>query len=211
VALPRGLRDRAPERLRRSRGLRRLALRTGLVPPRTTHSAAESALLHRMAAGRRRAVLIGVHEGSSSLVLVAALPQGADLHLVDPFAEGGDPWEPADSSAVKALVGRAAKRRGGPLLHWHMGTSESVARGWSAPLDLVVIDGDHSRAACRRDWDLWSPHLRGAGLVAFHGARGGAAGPTAVVTELFGAGDPPGWRVVAERDTMVAAERLAGD
>ena len=76
----------------------------------------------------------------------------------------------------------------------------------------MVIDGDHSRARpAGVDWDLWSPHLRGAGLVAFHGARGGAAGPTAVVTELFGAGDPPGWRVVAERDTMVAAERLAVD
>ena len=41
------------------------------------------------------------------------------------------------------------------------------------------------------------------------GPRGGDPGPTAVVAELFGAGDPPGWRVVAERDTIVAAERLA--
>ena len=89
MALPDGLRNKAPERLRRSRGLRQLALRTGLVPPRTTHSAAESGLLHRLAAGRRRAVLDrGARGLRASLVLVAGLPQGADLHLVDPFGDG---------------------------------------------------------------------------------------------------------------------------
>ena len=68
-------------------------------------------MLHRLAAGRRRAVVIGVHEGSSSLVLVAALPQGADLHLVDPFAEGATGGS-RPTSAVKALVGRAASGAG---------------------------------------------------------------------------------------------------
>ena len=208
MALPDGLRNKAPERLRRSRGLRQLALRAGLVPPRTTHSTEESELLHRLAAGRRRAVEIGVHEGAASLVLVAGLPQGADLHLVHPFGEPTQWWEPGDEHAVKALVGRAARRRGGPRLHWHVGTSPDIAGGWSTPVDLVFIDGDPAREACRLDWDLWSPHVRGGGVVAFHGARGGDPGPTSVVTELFGAGDPPGWRILAERDTIVAVERL---
>lgn len=151
--------------------------------------------------------MIGVYEGASALVLVAGLPQGADLHLVESFERGKHWWEPADEAAVKALVGRAAKRRGGPRLHWHVGPSEATAGGWTTPMDLVLIDGDHSRAACRRDWDMWSPHLRTGGVLAFHDARGGDPGPTAVVNELFGAGDPPGWRVLAERDTMVAVER----
>jgi predicted O-methyltransferase YrrM len=209
MALPQGLRSRAPERLRRSRGLRQLALRTGLVPPRTMHSPGESELLSRLAAGRRRALEVGVYEGASALVLVDSLPRGADLHLVDPFGEGMEWWEPADEQVVKAVVGRTAKRRGGPRVHWHVCLSEEAALGWTAPLDLVFIDGDHSRAACRLDWDLWSPHVRPRGVVAFHDARGGDPGPTAVVDELFGAGDPPGWRVLAERDTIVAAERLA--
>jgi Methyltransferase domain len=208
VALPRRFRGRLPGRLRRHRGLRQLALRVGLVPPRTSHSAAESDLLHRLAAGRRRAVQIGVHEGAGSLVLVAGLPQGADLHLVDPFGGGAEWWEPVDAHAVKAVVGRAARRRGGPSVHWHVARSHEVAGDWSQPVDLVVIDGSRERSACRSDWDLWSPHVRGGGVVAFHGARGGDPGPTAVVTELFGAGDPPGWRVLAERDTIVAVERL---
>ena len=209
MAIPEGLRGKAPQRLRRSRGLRRLGLRAGLVPPRTTHSTAESGLLHSLAAGRRRAVEVGVHEGAAALVLVTGLPQGADLHLVDRFGEPTQWWEPADEHAVKAVVSRAARRRGGPRLHWHVAPSREVASGWSMPVDLVLIDGERAREACRLDWDLWSPHVRSGGVVVFHGARGGDPGPTAVVTELFGAGDPPGWRILAERDTIVAAERLA--
>jgi predicted O-methyltransferase YrrM len=209
MPLPQALRIKAPQRLRHSRGLRQLALRTGLVPPRTLHSPGESDLLRRLVAGRRRAVEIGVYEGASALVLVAGLPLGADLHLVDPFRAGVEWWEPADARAVRAVVGRAARRRGGPRLHWHVTASEEVAGGWSGPVDLVFIDGDRSRAGCRLDWDLWSPHVRPGGVVAFHEARGGDPGPTAVVNELFGAGDPPGWRVPAERDTIVAVERLA--
>jgi hypothetical protein len=143
-------------------------------------------------------------------VLVAGLPQGADLHLVEPFEARRHWWEPADEATVKALLRRAAKRRGGPRLHWHPAPSPATAGAWSAPVDLVVIDGDHSRDGCRGDWDAWSPHVRHGGAVAFHGARGGDPGPTAVVNELFGAGDPAGWRTVAERDTLVAVERLPG-
>jgi predicted O-methyltransferase YrrM len=209
MRLPQTLRVRAPERLRHSRGLRKLGLRAGLVPPRVLHSPGESDLLRRLAAGRRRAVEIGVYEGASALVLVAGLPQGADLHLVDPFRAGAEWWEPVDERAAKAVVGRAARRRGGPRLNWHLTVSEEVASGWSSPVDLVFIDGDHSSAACRLDWDLWSPHVKPGGVVAFHAARGGEPGPTAVVNELFGTGDPSGWRVLAERDTIVAVERLA--
>ena len=138
-----------------------------------------------------------MHEGAAALVLVAGLPQGADLHLVDRFGEPTQWWEPADEQAVKAVVSRAARRRGGPRLHWHVAPSRDVASGWSLPVDLVLIDGERAREACRLDWDLWSPHVRSGGVVAFHGARGGDPGPTAVVTELFGAGDPPGWRILA--------------
>jgi hypothetical protein len=71
---------------------------------------------------------------------------------------------------------------------------------------LVFIDGDHSQAACRLDWELWSPHVARGGVVIFHDANGGDPGPTAVVEDLFGEGGAcrPGWRVSARRDTMVA-------
>jgi predicted O-methyltransferase YrrM len=198
-----------PDSVRHSGRMRALALRTGLIPPRTMHSPAESALLGDLAAGRRRAVEIGVYEGGSALVLVDALPADAELHLIEPFGKGMDWWAPADEGAVKALVRRAARRRGGPSVRWHVTTSEAAARGWDLGVDLVFIDGDHSEAACRLDWELWHRFVEPGGVVAFHDARGGDPGPTAVVERLFGAGNegPPGWRVCDERDTIVAVRR----
>ena len=208
--LPKVVRRGVPERLRHSARVRAMALRAGLIPPRNMHSAGEAALLAELAQGRRRAVEVGVYEGSSALVLAEALPLAAELHLIEPFGSGMDWWEPADEGAVKAVVGRAARRRGGPEVHWHVTTSEAAARDWRLPVDLVFIDGDHSEAACRLDWDLWHPLVEPGGVVAFHDARGGDPGPTAVVEALFGEGGEgrEGWRILAERDTVVAVQRL---
>jgi predicted O-methyltransferase YrrM len=208
AVLPKIVRRVVPDRLRHSARVRALTLRAGLIPPRTMHSSGEAALLGELAQGRRRAVEVGVYEGSSALVLAGALPLAAELHLVEPFGSGMEWWEPADEQAVKAVVGRAARRRGGPELHWHVTTSEAAAADWRLPVDLVFIDGDHSEAACRLDWELWHPFVEPGGVVAFHDARGGDPGPTAVVGSLFGGAGRDGWRVVAERDTVVAVQRL---
>jgi predicted O-methyltransferase YrrM len=207
--LPKIVRRHVPDTVRHSPRLRALALRAGLIPPRTMHSPAEAAILQELAADRRRAVEIGVYEGSSALVLAGALPVDAELHLIEPFGKGMDWWEPADERAVKAVVRRAARRRGGPSVRWHVGTSEAAARHWDLGVDLVFIDGDHTEAACRLDWELWHPFVEPGGVVAFHDARGGDPGPTAVVERLFGAGaeGPPGWGVCDERDTIVAVRR----
>ena len=122
---------------------------------------------------------IGVHEGAASLVLVAGLPQGADLHLVDPFGEAAQWWEPADEHAVKAAGGprRQAPRRPAPATGtWRR--REDVASDWSTPVDLVFIDGDHSRDGVpARLGRSGARTCAAAGVVAFHGARGGDPGP----------------------------------
>lgn len=207
--LPKIVRHRVPDSLRHSPRLRPLALRAGLIPPRTMHSPAESALLRELAQNRRRAVEIGVYEGSSALVLLDALPADAELHLIEPFGRRMDSWEAAEEGAVKAIVKRAARRRGGPSVRWHVMPSETAARDWDLSVDLVFIDGDHAETACRLDWELWHRFVEPGGVVAFHDARGGDPGPTAVVERLFGAGDegPPGWRVTDERDTIVVVRR----
>jgi predicted O-methyltransferase YrrM len=187
-----------------------MALRAGLIPPRTMHSPAEAALLRELARGRRRAVEIGVYEGSSALVLIDSLPPEAELHLVEPFGSGMDWWEPADEGAVRAVVARAGASRGGPEVHWHVATSEAAARDWDRGIDLVFIDGDHSEAACRLDWELWHPFVEPGGVVAFHDARGSDPGPTAVVDGLFrgAGGQAPGWSIMAERDSVVVVQRI---
>jgi predicted O-methyltransferase YrrM len=36
------------------------------------------------------------------------------------------------------------------------------------PLDVLVIDGDHTREGVKKDWDMYSPLVREGGLIAFH-------------------------------------------
>jgi predicted O-methyltransferase YrrM len=117
--------------------------------------------------------------------------------------------------ATRRVVRRAARRRGdGPRLVWHVERSEDTAARWREPVDLLFIDGDHSEAGCRLDWELWSPFVAPGGVVLFHDATGPDAlpGPRAVFEDLFRTGDPPaGWRIRAEVDTAVAVERMAAE
>jgi predicted O-methyltransferase YrrM len=46
--------------------------------------------------------------------------------------------------------------------------SGDVAKAWNRPIDLIFIDGDHSYEGVKRDWDLFTPHVKEFGLVIFH-------------------------------------------
>ena len=47
-------------------------------------------------------------------------------------------------------------------------TSATVAAGWATPLGLVFIDGGHSEAAARTDYESWSVHVTAGGLLVIH-------------------------------------------
>jgi predicted O-methyltransferase YrrM len=197
--------------------LRALAVGSGLIPPRTMHSESEAGLFGELASGRRQVVEIGVYEGSSTLVLTQHLPRDAVLHLIDPFSDDAGlfaGWQ-GSAWATRRVVDRAVRRRGGPTLRWHVERSQDAGRQWATFVDLVFIDGDHSREACREDWELFSPWVGPGGVVVFHDARQGAPGgeglpgPTETVDELFRGPDAiDGWRIRAEEYSTVAVERL---
>src|SRR5581483_6669475 len=79
------------------------------------------------------------------------------------------------------------------------GYSYDVVRRWSAEIDLLFIDADHSYEAVLRDVDDWSPFVRAGGWIALHDVWLEPppdpslfyAGPAAVVRERI-LGDP-GW------------------
>ncbi|HEV3318656.1 MAG TPA: class I SAM-dependent methyltransferase [Solirubrobacteraceae bacterium] len=220
--LPVSLRRLTPDRLRDDVRLRALAVGTGLIPPRTMHSAEDAAVLLGAARGARRVVEIGVYEGSSAVVLCQRLSAGAELHLVDPFGRHPDAlpagWG-ATEWATRRAVARALRRRGPGALavHWHPCLSAELAARWQEEVDLVFIDGDHSEAGCELDWDSWHGFVPVGGHVVFHDARAdlpggrGLPGPTAVVSRLFrsGAGRAPGWEISAEADRTVAGRRVS--
>jgi len=86
--------------------VRALAVGSGLIPPRTMHTAAEAALLRELARGCGSVVEIGVYEGSSAVVLVRTLGRAATLHLIDPF--GHQP----------GACAQAGRRPSGPRAVW---------------------------------------------------------------------------------------------
>lgn len=219
--LPSVLRRATPDRLRHSPVLRGVALRAGLVPPRVMHSPEEGAQLRALARGARRVVEIGVYEGGSAVALVEELGAGAELHLIDPYGEqpGALPagWG-ATEPATKAVVARAAKRKGGqaPRVTWHVALSHDVAQRWSAgPVDLVFVDGDHLLDGVLTDWEDWRELVAPGGHLVFHDAREGKPdgrglpGPTQVVDEHLRVSPPPGWSIVHEVHGLVTARRHA--
>jgi len=218
MPLPQSLRRLTPDRLRDDPRLRALALGAGLIRPRTMHSPAEADLLRELARGRRRVVEIGVYEGSSAVVLCEVLGPDAELHLIEPFGHQSSAlragWA-ATEWATRRVVARAAARGNGPAVHWHVDFSAAVAERWNAPVDLVFVDGDHSEAGCRTDWDRWHPFVAEGGAVVFHDARAtqpggeGLPGPTALVDSLFrGEAAIAGWAITFEVHGAVAVGRL---
>jgi predicted O-methyltransferase YrrM len=214
MPLPKALRRLTPERLRDDPRIRAVAVGTGVIPPRTMHSADEAALLSELARGRRRVVEIGVYEGSSAVVLCDVLEPGAELHLVDPFGPHPDALREGHAAtewATRRVVERAARRSDGPTVRFHVDFSASVAERWTLPVDLVFIDGDHSEIGVHKDWDMWHRFVVEGGHVLFHDAREsqpggrGLGGPTAVVDRLFrGPRALPDWEITAEADRSVA-------
>ncbi|MBI3462517.1 MAG: class I SAM-dependent methyltransferase [Planctomycetes bacterium] len=49
-----------------------------------------------------------------------------------------------------------------------VGTSEEAVRNWTDPVRLLFIDADHSYAASKGDFELWSPFVVPQGVVCFH-------------------------------------------
>jgi predicted O-methyltransferase YrrM len=47
-------------------------------------------------------------------------------------------------------------------------TSDDAAKDWNGHIDMMFIDGDHSYAGIKKDWDLFVPHVREFGVVVFH-------------------------------------------
>lgn len=218
AVLPQALRRQTPTRVRDDVRLRALALGLGLIPPRTMHSAQDARVLLDAARGARRVVEIGVYEGASALALCAALPAGAELHLIDPFGSHADAlprgWG-ASEWATRRAVARAVRARGrqAPRVRWHVALSHEVASRWDAEVDLLFIDGDHSQVGCELDWSSWRRFVALGGRAVFHDARAGEPGgrglpgPTAVVTRHFRGEGTPGWKILAESDRTVTVGR----
>jgi len=182
----------------------------GLRPALAQHTAAEHAAFRRWAAGRSTLVEIGVAEGVSALALREGMKEDGVLFLIDPFHLSRAPMLNFMKRAARKTVGGCARGRA----IWIEKFSQEASKMWKEPIDLIVIDGDHSEAGVERDWNDWSPFVTPGGAVVFHDARifeGGWTspeyGPVKLVDRLFRNGGSTGWKIADEVHSLVIVER----
>lgn len=128
-------------------------------------------LLYGLARALRPAtcVEIGSASGWSTCHVGLALRENVHgrLFAIDPHATTG--WNDPGRSDSFVTLQRNLRRCGvANYVEVVRQTSVDAARGWSRPIDLLFIDGDHSYAGVRRDWELFSPHLSPFGVAVFH-------------------------------------------
>jgi predicted O-methyltransferase YrrM len=126
----------------------------------------EAAYLYRLAHGLREATVveIGRSKGGSTLLLAAAVGEGSqvysyDLHLKATAGSDSD-RELRDALARYGFAERVT------LLVADSRTAEPPP----TPCDLVLVDGDHSYAGVRGDYEHWRGTLRPDGHLLFHDA-----------------------------------------
>jgi Methyltransferase domain len=182
----------------------------GLRPALAQHTAAEHAAFRRWAAGRTNVVEIGVAEGVSAMAMREVMSEEGTLYLIDPFHLSRIPALNFTKRAAHRAVDACPRGR----VVWIEKFSHDAVKGWNAPIDTILIDGDHSAEAVERDWKDWSGFVRRGGAALFHDARvfeGGWTepdwGPVRFVDKFFRADAATGWEIVDETDSLVAVKR----
>lgn len=108
--------------------------------------------------GRVHAVEVGVNNALTSEYLLERFP---DLRF-----DGVDPW--TDAEAIHREATDRLARFGTRARLWRLRSDEAAPHFPLQSVDLVFIDGDHSREAVLADIQFWRPRLRPGGLLAGH-------------------------------------------
>lgn len=147
---------------------------------------AEAEALAQMAHSLRSdaiVVEVGSFFGSSTIFLAGSrkLKGGGKVHCVDPFDGSGDSFSVPHYNAIIGALGARTPRehfnhnlRAAGLTDWvevHPGRAEEIAPTWTAPIDLLVLDGDQSPAGARAAYEGFSPWLKPGGVLALHNSN----------------------------------------
>jgi predicted O-methyltransferase YrrM len=128
-------------------------------------------------------VEIGSFFGSSTVFLAGSrkLRGGGKVHCVDPFDGSGDSFSVPHYDAIIGALGARTPRehfdenlRAAGVADWvevHEGRAEEIAPGWTAPIDLLILDGDQSPVGARAAYEGFSPWLKPGGVIALHNSN----------------------------------------
>lgn len=124
-------------------------------------------------------VELGSFLGCSTVLLAGGrrVAGSGRMHSVDPFDASGDAFSAPVYNAVRARLAGTLREeydrnvdRAGltGLVTAHVGRAEDVATNWALPVDMLFMDGDHSRDGVQAAYDAWMPFLKIGGLLALH-------------------------------------------
>lgn len=130
---------------------------------------------------------IGSFKGKSTIILAKSvgLAGGARVVAVDPLTlpSATDPAI-GDASNLPATLRANLHAHGvDGIVEFHEMRSEELGRAWDRPLRLLWIDGDHTYAGARRDFETFAAFLSPGAIVAFHDTLHRFDGPPRVVCE----------------------------
>jgi MMP 1-O-methyltransferase len=122
-------------------------------------------------------VEVGAFFGRSTVLLAGArkLRGSGIVHCVDPFDCSGDAFSVPHYQRILEEQGGGSVRthfeenlRQAGLSDWvevHQARAAEAAMHWKPPVDLLLLDGDHSPRGAREAYDAWIPHLRPGGVL----------------------------------------------
>jgi len=153
----------------------------------------EAAYLYRLVRDEQPEVVveIGRYRGGSTLLFAAALDRGV-LHSYDIATRQGRSGAELDNQLGAALDRYDLSDR----VRLHVEDSRTAAPP-ASQIDVLFIDGDHSEAGVRADFDRWAPFVGPGGHLLFHDAVDApdfiptsAPGPRSVVAAVEGDLEP---------------------
>jgi hypothetical protein len=150
----------------------------------------EAALLYDLASKCTKGVIveIGSNAGRSTICLAKGSKSGGNMpvYSVDPHNGGGatpdptwwdagDPGTPDNKYYINQGVGFSAFQQ--RLVYHHVNdiviplidySELAYKKGWSKPIELLFIDGDHRYNYVKLDVELWGKHLVKEGVLLMH-------------------------------------------
>lgn len=115
---------------------------------------------------------IGSFKGKSTIILAksALLSGPAIINAVDPMTAPSetDPDLRGQPSSFEDFTRNIADHDVSDAIRFHKTFSYELAKMWETSLRLLWIDGDHTYAGTKLDFDGFAPHLADKGIVAIH-------------------------------------------
>lgn len=138
-------------------------------------------LLYRYASqaaqiGNGTIVEIGAFQGGSTIALAMGAQDagGGKVTSIDPHRPATGVYGGSFSHEDHRIYLDNLERYGVSSWVKHLCTdSSAAAKGWSDPIDLLWIDGDHSYKGVASDITLWAPFVKDQGIVIFDDVESG--------------------------------------